>query len=72
MVLIGQAVLETKIFEIVDGGQTDDDRRTRDHGHPTSSPCEPKGSGELTTIFEFANTHEPQRDKMYLRTFCHY
>ena len=24
-----------------------DDRRTPDHGHPISSPCEPNGSGEL-------------------------
>ena len=23
------------------------DRRTPDHGHPISSPCEPNGSGEL-------------------------
>ena len=23
------------------------DGRTTDHGHPISSPCEPKGSGEL-------------------------
>ena len=40
MALIGQAVSEEKIFEIVD-------RRTTDHGHPISSPCEPNGSGEL-------------------------
>ena len=26
---------------------TDDGRRTPDHGHPISSPCEPNGSGEL-------------------------
>ena len=45
MALIGQAVSEEKIFEIVDG-QTDDGR-TPDHGHPISSPCEPNGSGEL-------------------------
>ena len=25
----------------------DDRRRTLDHGHPISSPCEPNGSGEL-------------------------
>ena len=25
----------------------DDGRRTLDHGHPISSPCEPNGSGEL-------------------------
>ena len=32
-----------------DDGRTDDDeeRRTPDHGHPISSPCEPNGSGEL-------------------------
>ena len=28
-------------------GQTTDDGRTPDHGHPISSPCEPNGSGEL-------------------------
>ena len=28
-------------------GRTTDDRRTPDHGHPISSPCEPNGSGEL-------------------------
>ena len=49
--LIGQAVSEEKIFEIVDR-RTDDGRqttdgRTPDHGHPISSPCEPNGSGEL-------------------------
>ena len=41
MALIGQAVSEKKIFE--NGGR----RRTPDHGHPISSPCEPNGSGEL-------------------------
>ena len=45
MALIGQAVSEEKIFEIVDGRT--DDGRTPDHGHPISSPCEPNGSGEL-------------------------
>ena len=52
MALVGQAVSEKKIFEIVDGRRTDagrrtDDGRTPDHGHPISSPCEPNGSGEL-------------------------
>ena len=47
MALVGQAVSEKKIFEIVDG-RTTDDGRTPDHGHPISSPCEPNGSGELT------------------------
>ena len=49
MALVGQAVSEKKIFEIVDG-RTDGwttDGRTPDHGHPISSPCEPNGSGEL-------------------------
>ena len=33
-----------------DDGRTDDDgRRTPDHGHPISSPCDPNGSGELIT-----------------------
>ena len=41
LALIGQAVSEEKIFEIVDG------RTMQDHGHPISSPCEPNGSGEL-------------------------
>ena len=45
MALVGQAVSEKKIFEIVDGRTTDG--RTPDHGHPISSPCEPNGSGEL-------------------------
>ena len=52
MALVGQAVSEKKIFEIVDGRTTDgrtDDGRTPDHGHPISSPCEPNGSGELIT-----------------------
>ena len=50
MALIGQAVSEEKIFEIVDGRRTDGRRTdgwTPDHGHPISSPCEPNGSGEL-------------------------
>ena len=50
MALIGQAVSEEKIFEIVDGrtdGRRTDAGRTPDHGHPISSPCEPNGSGEL-------------------------
>ena len=28
----------------------DDDGRMPDHGHPISSPCEPKGSDDLKTI----------------------
>ena len=32
-------------LEIVDGRTTDG--RTPNHGHPISSPCEPKSSGEL-------------------------
>ena len=38
------------MFEIVDGRTTDgrtDDGRTPEHGYTISSPCEPKGSGEL-------------------------
>ena len=42
MALVGQAVSEKKIFEIVDG-RTDD-------GRPISSPCEPNGSGELKIL----------------------
>ena len=36
-----------------DGRRTDGrrtDGRTPDHGHPISSPCEPDGSGELTSV----------------------
>ena len=47
MALVGQAVSEKKIFEIVDGWT---DGRTTDHGHPISSPCEPNGSGELKIV----------------------
>ena len=47
MALIGQAVSEEKRFENVDND--DDDGRTPDHGYTISSPCEPKGSGELKT-----------------------
>ena len=32
----------------MDDGRTMDGRKP-DHGHPISSPCEPNGSGELTT-----------------------
>ena len=39
------------MFEIVDdGGTTDDDGRTPEHGYIISSPCEPNGSGELKNI----------------------
>ena len=54
MALIGQAVLEEKIFEIVDGRKTDG--RTPDHGHPISSPSEPNGSGELINGINVAET----------------
>ena len=36
--------------DLENGGRrrrTDGRRRTPDHGHPISSPCEPNGSGEL-------------------------
>ena len=53
--MIGQAVLEEKMFENVDGrrttdGRRTDGRRTPDHGYTISSPCEPKGSGELKMV----------------------
>ena len=35
------------MFEIVNGGRTDD--KTPKHGYTISSPCEPEGSGELKT-----------------------
>ena len=41
LALIGQAVSEEKIFEIVDG------RTAQEHGYPIGSPCEPNSSGEL-------------------------
>ena len=53
MALVGQAVSEKKIFEIVNGRRTDDGR-TPDHGHPISSPCEPNGSGELKIKASFS------------------
>ena len=36
----------------------DDDgqRRTPDHGHPISSPCEPNGSGELKMVDDDGQT----------------
>ena len=34
------------MFEIVDRRRSDDGR-TPEHGYTISSPCEPKGSGEL-------------------------
>ena len=46
--LIGQAVSEEKMFEIVNGRQTTDGR-TPEHGYTISSPCEPDGSGEPKT-----------------------
>ena len=36
---MGVAASEKTIFEIVDDDE--DGRRTTDHGHPISSPCEP-------------------------------
>ena len=44
LTLIGQAVSEKKIMEIVDRRRRTDDGG---HGHPISSPFEPKGSCEL-------------------------
>ena len=41
MALIGQAVSEEKIFDIVDDG------RTPEHGHPISSPFEPSAQVSL-------------------------
>ena len=41
LALIGPAVSEEKIFEIVDGRRRTDDGRMTEHGHPISSPCEP-------------------------------
>ena len=43
LTLIGQAVSEKKIMDLL----TDDVGRTTGHGHPISSPFEPKGSCEL-------------------------
>ena len=43
--LIGPAVLEKKMFEIVYDDDDDDGRRLV--GYTISSPCEPNGSGEL-------------------------
>ena len=38
-----------------DGRTTD--RRTPDHGHPISSPCEPNGSGELKMAEKSCKSH---------------
>ena len=38
------------MFEIVDVRWTTDEGRTPEHGYTISSPCEPKGSGELKNI----------------------
>ena len=48
------------MFEIVDGRT--DDGRTPEHGYTISSPCEPKGSGELKTStcrFSFESSFSP-------------
>ena len=43
-----------------------DDGRTPDDGHPISSPCEPKGSGELKKSFwdklGYTEAHTNHRD----------
>ena len=36
----------------------DDDGRTTDHGHPTRSPCEPNGSGELKMLSKMKSKHK--------------
>ena len=41
------------MFEIVDVQRTDDGR-TPEHGYTISSPCEPKGSGELIRCLKFS------------------
>ena len=38
------------MFEIVDRRRTDDGR-TPEHGYTISSPCEPKGSGEIKSEY---------------------
>ena len=52
---------------MVDDGRTDD-RRTPDHGHPISSPCEPNGSGELKTTKMIFNL-KPITHSMFLVNF---
>ena len=45
------------MFEIVDVRRTDGRRRTPEHGYTISSPCEPKGSGELKIRFSHDEAH---------------
>ena len=52
LALIGHVVSEKMIFE--NGGRRR--RRTPDHGHPISSPCQPNGSGELIGEFAYYST----------------
>ena len=55
----------------------DDDRRRRtpDHGHPISSPCEPNGSGELITslnmvlLIAWSVSMDPKASFIMLLTF---
>ena len=50
LALIGQAVAEEMMFEIVEG-QDDNDNRHRLDGYAISSPCKPNGSGELKIMY---------------------
>ena len=60
LALIGQAVLEKKIF--VNGGRTTDNGRTTEHAYTTSSPMSPKGSSEL----KIAKTQSSVHNELYL------
>ena len=54
LALIGKAVSEEKMFEIVAEDGRTDDGWTPEHGYTISSPCEPEGSGELKRYLTFA------------------
>ena len=74
MALIGQAVSEEKIFEngrrrTTDDGRTDDGRTT-EHGYTISSPCEPDGSGELTSDGRLSLTNEKDHHYFLNRFVC--
>ena len=47
----------------------DDGRRTPDHGHPISSPCEPDGSGELKMGCSASNQSVKLQGPVYIMRF---
>ena len=63
--MIGQAVSEKKIFEIVDDGRTDDGRTTdgrRTDWYTINSPCEPSAAFMNTFLIKLQNLFIPKED----------